>query len=236
MPETIRAANEKLRSRPRRGGFLAAFVIANLTSSAFVAPAHADAPRSALAIVGGLKGAVANIAGYGIGTLSLTFGLVCLAVLATIALLRARRQSRTPQERGGQRGDAAQRRDRPAEGAAVGGAAGAGGMAGGLRPADHSRRHLHHPARRRSRARARLRHLAGAHRRPAHGARRADPARRGPRFRDDAHQRRRPPGRSGRPRGGRPRGACGCATSAASSRSWSISPSVTTSCRPTSPP
>lgn len=100
MPETIRAANERPRSRPRRGGFLAAFVIANLTIG-HVAPAHADVhsvparadARSALAIVDGLKGAVANLASHGIGTLALVFGLACFAVLAGIALLRMRRQT-----------------------------------------------------------------------------------------------------------------------------------------------
>ena len=42
MPETIRTANERLRSRPWRGGFLAAFVIANLSSCS----ARRRAPRA----------------------------------------------------------------------------------------------------------------------------------------------------------------------------------------------
>lgn len=91
MPETIRAVNERLRSRPRRGGFLAAFVIANCVIP-FVAPARADA-RSALAFVGALQGAAADIASRGIGTLSLALGLVTFVALAVIALLRARRQA-----------------------------------------------------------------------------------------------------------------------------------------------
>ncbi len=91
MPETIRAANERLRSRPRRGGFLAAFVIAN-SLVAFIAPARADA-RSTLAIVNALQDAVANIAGHDIGALSLALGLITFVALAVIALLRARRQA-----------------------------------------------------------------------------------------------------------------------------------------------
>jgi signal transduction histidine kinase len=91
MPETIRAANERLRSRPRRGGFLAAIVSANVLIASF-APARADV-RSALAVIDDLRGAVANIASHGTGTLSLTFGLVCIAVLAAIALLRLRRRA-----------------------------------------------------------------------------------------------------------------------------------------------
>ena len=41
MPETIRTANERLRSRPRQGGFLAAFVVATFCS-ALSTPARAD--------------------------------------------------------------------------------------------------------------------------------------------------------------------------------------------------
>ncbi len=91
MPESIRAANERLRSRPRRGGFLAAFVIANFFI-AFIAPARADA-RSTLAIVGALQGKIANVANLGIGTLGLALGFIIFVALAVIALLRARRQA-----------------------------------------------------------------------------------------------------------------------------------------------
>jgi signal transduction histidine kinase len=91
MPETVRAANEGLRSRPRRGGFLAAFVIANLTFG-HVAPAHADA-GPALAAIESLKGAVANIARHDVGTLSLAIGMVTFVALAVVALLRAHRQT-----------------------------------------------------------------------------------------------------------------------------------------------
>ena len=91
MPETIRAANERLRSRPRRGGFLAASIIANFTI-AFVAPARADV-RSPLGFADVVQSAAAAIAHYNTGALALTLGLVCFAVLATIALLRTRRQA-----------------------------------------------------------------------------------------------------------------------------------------------
>ncbi len=89
MPETIRAANERLRSRPRRGGFLAAFVIASFTI-ALAAPADAG---SALGVADAVQSAATAIAHYNTGALALTLGLVCFAVLATIALLRSRRQA-----------------------------------------------------------------------------------------------------------------------------------------------
>ena len=47
MPETIRTENERLRSRPRRGGFLAAFVFATLCS-ALSTPARADGGAAAM--------------------------------------------------------------------------------------------------------------------------------------------------------------------------------------------
>ena len=89
MPETIRAANERLRSRPKRGGFLATFVIVN-SLLASIAPARADA-GSALAMLQGLKDAVANLAGHDANTLGLAFAAICVAALVFIVLLRARR-------------------------------------------------------------------------------------------------------------------------------------------------
>ena len=89
MPETIRTANERLRSRPWRGGFLAAFVTVNLLS-AFSTPARAETePTRAVAR------AVSDLA-MGVGqrelaTLTLTLGLVCFALYAVIVLLRTRR-------------------------------------------------------------------------------------------------------------------------------------------------
>src|SRR5664280_2041263 len=78
MPETIRTANERLCSRPRRGGFLAAFVFATLCS-ALSSPARADVA----------------ISREQVATLTLTLGLLCFGVLAIIVLLRTRRAAAT---------------------------------------------------------------------------------------------------------------------------------------------
>jgi signal transduction histidine kinase len=91
MPETIRAANERLRSRPKRGGLLAAFVITN-TLLASVAPARADT-GSALDILQGLKGAVANLTGHDADTVGLAVAAVCVAALVLIVAHRARRHA-----------------------------------------------------------------------------------------------------------------------------------------------
>jgi signal transduction histidine kinase len=85
MPEKIRTANERLRSRPRRGGLLAAF--ATVTSLAFATPARADAGPNPAAVETGLTR-------QEIASLTLTVGLIGFAVLATIMLVRARRTGR----------------------------------------------------------------------------------------------------------------------------------------------
>ncbi len=89
MPETIRTANERLRSRPRRGGFLAAFVTANL-NLALGTPAHADA-SAAFGVVDAVHRAVSALGRQEIATLTLILGLLCFAVLATIVLVRTRK-------------------------------------------------------------------------------------------------------------------------------------------------
>jgi signal transduction histidine kinase len=92
MPETIRTANERLRSRPRRGGFLAAFVIANLVIA--LTPARAgDGPL--MAFFDSLHRTASAVSRLEIAALTLTLGLLCFAVLATIALLRAGRTAAT---------------------------------------------------------------------------------------------------------------------------------------------
>ncbi len=91
MPETIRTANGRLRSRPRWGSSLAAFVITQLAlllgaaapAGAAILQTYAEATQQALADAGR-----ANLA-----TLTLTLGLICFGVLATIALLRTRRRA-----------------------------------------------------------------------------------------------------------------------------------------------
>jgi signal transduction histidine kinase len=78
MPESIRTANERLRSRPRRGGISVSFVAAVLCATLCVS-AHAE-DTSALTF------SRQDIAG-----LTLPLGLLCFAVLAAIVLVRTRR-------------------------------------------------------------------------------------------------------------------------------------------------
>jgi signal transduction histidine kinase len=84
MPETIRTANERLRSRPRRGGLLAT-IAAALFCIALPTPAHA-----------GIAFLFDFVDGFGrqdIAGLTLTLGLVCFAALATVVLLRTRNRA-----------------------------------------------------------------------------------------------------------------------------------------------
>src|SRR6476646_9251898 len=89
MPETIRTANERLRSRPWRGGFLAAFVIANL----LIVPgsaAHADVRLGAIT-VDAVHRAIAALRGQDVTLLTLILALLGLGLFASIVLFRARR-------------------------------------------------------------------------------------------------------------------------------------------------
>ncbi len=91
MPETIRAANDRLRSRPRRGGFPAAFVIAFLS---FTSGAPARAAGGALsAVTDGVRGAAAALGGGDITSLILIIALIGFAGISALALLRARREA-----------------------------------------------------------------------------------------------------------------------------------------------
>jgi signal transduction histidine kinase len=86
MPETIRTANERLRSRPRRGGFLAAFFFA--------------IPYIALGSPSGAAEALAegvSVSREQLGALTLTLALICFATLATLVLLRMRRAAASAQ-------------------------------------------------------------------------------------------------------------------------------------------
>src|ERR1700730_11412178 len=87
MPETIRTANERLCSRPRRGGFLAAFVIANLCIAPGT-PAHAD-DGAAFGVVDAIQRAVAAL-GRPEFT-ALTLALLGFAVIAIFVLVRLRK-------------------------------------------------------------------------------------------------------------------------------------------------
>src|SRR5450755_615951 len=89
MPETIRRANERLRSRPGRGGFLAAFFFAMLCS-ALSTPARADGGPAY-----GLVDAVTAVGREQVATLTLTLALVCFGVLAIVVLLRTRKVAAT---------------------------------------------------------------------------------------------------------------------------------------------
>jgi len=80
MPEGLRTAHEAVRSRPTRGGFLAALILTGLT----VAQSAAAADGSAL------DGAATSLGRQEIATFTLIAGLICFAVLATIVLIRGR--------------------------------------------------------------------------------------------------------------------------------------------------
>lgn len=89
MPETIRTANERLRSPPWRGGFLAAFVIANCVTAPASA-ARAEVRLGATA-VDAVHRAITALRGQEITLLTLVLALIGLALFATVVLLRARR-------------------------------------------------------------------------------------------------------------------------------------------------
>jgi signal transduction histidine kinase len=91
MPETIRTANGRLRSRPRRGATLAAFVIANL-ALLLGTPAQASA-AAAHALADAAQHTIAGIHRADVASLTLTLGLVCFGVLATVVLLHTRRRT-----------------------------------------------------------------------------------------------------------------------------------------------
>jgi signal transduction histidine kinase len=99
MPETIRTANERLRSRPKLGGFLAAFVTTAI-SIGIGTPALAEE---------GLADGI-TVTREQLGALTLTLALIFFAMLATMALLRTRReaaakQSATDDERAASRAE-----------------------------------------------------------------------------------------------------------------------------------
>ncbi|MFN3658255.1 MAG: PAS-domain containing protein [Pseudolabrys sp.] len=88
MPETIRTASGRLRPRPWRGGFLAAFSTGNCCAALSAAHAETGAgPAAARAV----EGAFAAFGGAEFVALTLMLGLLCFAVLVTVMLLRTRR-------------------------------------------------------------------------------------------------------------------------------------------------
>jgi len=89
MPETIRTANERLRSRPWRGGFLDAFLIANFV----ILPgstARAEVRLGATALEA-VHRATAALRGQEITLLTLVLALLGLGLFATVIVLRLRR-------------------------------------------------------------------------------------------------------------------------------------------------
>jgi len=89
MPETIRTAYERLRSRPWRDGFLAAFVTVNL----LIAPgsaARADTRLGTIA-VDATRRAISALRGQEITLLTLLLALLGLGLFASVVLFRARR-------------------------------------------------------------------------------------------------------------------------------------------------
>src|SRR5215813_3499299 len=91
MPETIRAANERLRSLPWRGGFLAAFVTANLSIL------HGSAVRADVRLgatsVDAVHRTLAALRGQEISLLTFILGLIGLGLFASLILLHARRSA-----------------------------------------------------------------------------------------------------------------------------------------------
>lgn len=80
MPEGLRTAHEAVRSRPTRGGFLAALILTGLTVAQDAAAADGSV----------LDGAAASLGRQEIATFTLIAGLICFAVLATVVLIRGR--------------------------------------------------------------------------------------------------------------------------------------------------
>jgi signal transduction histidine kinase len=89
MPEAIRTASERLRSRPWRGGFLAAFVTANL-SILPGSPAYAEGRLGGTAI-DAMHRSIAALRGQEITLLTFFLALLALSLFACVAFVRARR-------------------------------------------------------------------------------------------------------------------------------------------------
>ncbi|HEY7228739.1 MAG TPA: PAS-domain containing protein [Pseudolabrys sp.] len=91
MPESVRTANERLRSRPWRGAFLAAFVVATLFEL-LSTPARAEM-RFGAAVMDTVHRALVALREREITALTLVLALLGFALLATVVLLRVRRSA-----------------------------------------------------------------------------------------------------------------------------------------------
>src|SRR5262245_66118396 len=89
MPETIRTASERLRSCPWRGGFLAAFVTANLSVLPGL-PAYAEVRLGGTA-ADAVHRSIAALRGHEITLLAFFLTLLALSLFASVAFVRARR-------------------------------------------------------------------------------------------------------------------------------------------------
>jgi signal transduction histidine kinase len=89
MPEIIRAANVRLRSRPWREGFLAAFATATLCVLSST-PVRADAPLASVA-ADAIHRAITVLREREITTLTLILALLGFVLLAIVVLMRIRR-------------------------------------------------------------------------------------------------------------------------------------------------
>ena len=85
MPETIRTANGRLRSRPSRNGLAAALAAVTLYTTS--TPARSAPAR----MLDALSGSILTADHQSIAGLALTLGLVCFSVLAVLVLVRTRR-------------------------------------------------------------------------------------------------------------------------------------------------
>ena len=91
MPESIRAANERLRSRPWRGGFLAAFVLASLLNLCS-APVRAETKLGAT-LGGTVHRALAALREQEITALTLVLALLGFILLTIVVVFRIRRNA-----------------------------------------------------------------------------------------------------------------------------------------------
>ena len=91
MPESIRAANERLHSRPWRGGFLATFVLASLLNLCS-APVRAETKLDAT-LVGTMQRALATLREQEITALTLVLALLGFTLLTIVVVFRIRRSA-----------------------------------------------------------------------------------------------------------------------------------------------
>src|SRR5262245_8878324 len=91
MPESVRAANERLRSRPWRGGFLATLAVASLLNL-LSTPVRAET-RLGATVMGAMHRALTALREQQITVLTLVLALLGLALLAIVVLFRVRRSA-----------------------------------------------------------------------------------------------------------------------------------------------